>query len=342
MTGSASKLEATYTRVLAAYPRHWRREQGEELIGLLLYVARSGQRTRATPAELLNLVGNGLAARGLELLGRVGRQRRNGLAFTATVLATYLALTLTLLGEWGPWVRPGTLHWRPTGDGFGERFIDMGPFTTAAGAVYLALFAGFAATLAGRQSLRRNLYLGSAAAAPLIPLSGHVAGLLAPPLTPMLVLSALALIALLGNPAATSSRRVLLAAVTAGAALAGLTLAVSRLTGGAALFFYDATSVVAVDARSLALAAAALMLTVGMVLASGPRLAPWTAGLAVAAVPLLVRLFSGNSLEMWLASSGLPGSAIDHWEWAFLVLAPTAAALTAGSQRIRSQRLRTA
>ncbi|MCQ1999895.1 hypothetical protein [Arthrobacter zhaoxinii] len=342
MTGGTSKLEATYTRALGAYPRRWRREQGEELIGVLLYVARSEQRTKATPAELFNLVGNGLATRGLELLGSVGRRRRNGIAFTATVLATYLALTLTVLGEWGPWVRPGTLRWRPTGEGFGEAFLAAGPFTTAAAAVYLALLAGFVAALAGRSQLRRTLHLSAAATAPLIPLSGAVTGILAPPLTPMLVLSGLALLALIGNPAASASRRVLLAAVTAGASLAGLLLAVSRLAGGSALFFYDATSVLAVDARSLTLAAAALMLTVGMVLVSGTRLIPWTAGLAVAAVPLLVRLWSGDSLETWLAGAGLAGPAAAHWEWGFLVLALATAALTAAGQQLRSRRLQPA
>ncbi|MCQ1994286.1 hypothetical protein [Arthrobacter sp. zg-Y1171] len=342
MNGGASKLEATYTRALGAYPRRWRREQGEELIGVLLYVARSEHRTKATPAELLNLVGNGLATRGLELLGSVGRRRRNGIAFTATVLATYLALTLTLLGEWGPWVRPGTLRWRPTGEGFGEAFLAAGPFTTAAAAVYLALLAGFVAALAGRHSLRRTLHLSAAVAAPLIPLSGAVAGILAPPLTPMLVLSGLALLALIGNPAASASRHVLLGAVTAGVSLAGLWLAVSRLSGGAALFFYDAASVLAVDARSLTLAAAALMLAVGMVLVSGSRTIPWTAGLAVASAPLLVRLWSGDSLETWLAASGLPGPVTAHWEWAFLGLALATAALAAADQKLRFRRLRTA
>ncbi|WP_146360359.1 hypothetical protein [Arthrobacter yangruifuii] len=342
MSGGTSKLEATYTRALGAYPRRWRREQGEELIGVLLSVARSEQRTTATPAELFNLVGNGLATRGLELLGSVGRKRRNGLAFTATVLATYLAVTLTLLGEWGPWVRPGTLRWRPTGEGFSEELMAMGPFTTAAAAVYLALLAGFAATLAGRHSLRRTLYLSAAVAAPLIPLSGQVAGLLAPSLVPMLVLSALALLALVGNPAPTASRRMLLAAVTAGASLAGLALAVSRLTGGAALFFYDVSSGIAVDARTLTTAAAALMLTVGMVLVSGPRALPWTAGLAVAAVPLLIRLWSGNAAELLLAGLGLPLTAAAHWEWAFLVLALAVAALASGTRRLALvRRLRT-
>lgn len=340
MNSSTSGLEAAYNRALGAYPRRWRREQGGELIGVLLEVARSEHRTKPTAAELANLVGNGLAARALDLLGQVGRQRRNGIAFAATVLATYLALTLTLLGEWGPWVRPGTLRWRPTGEGFGEAFLSLGPFTTGAAAVYLVLIAGFAATVAGRGALRRTLYLSAAAAAPLIPLCGALTGVLAPPFVPMLVLSALALLALIGDPAATASHSMLLVAVTAGASLSGLMLAASRLTGGAALFFYDASSVVAVDARSLALAAAALMLAVGMVLASGPRLIPWTVGLAVAAAPLLVRLWFGNSADPWLAAAGISVPVTASWEWVLLAVA--VAALTAGARHLRSGRLRTA
>ncbi|MCC3294245.1 hypothetical protein LJ756_06370 [Arthrobacter sp. zg-Y411] len=338
-------LEAAYARALYAYPGSWRREQGAEMIGVLLDVARSEHRTHPTPAELINLVGNGLAARALALLGAVGRTRRNGIAFTATVLATYLALALTLLGEWGPWVRPGTLRWRPTGEGFGESLLPLGPFTTAAAVVYLALIAGFLATLAGRRALRRTLYLSTAAAAPLVSLAGTWMEVLAPPLVPMLGVSALALLALAGNPATTTSGRLLLAVVTAGVSWGGVMLAVSRLPGGAALFFYDADSLIAVDARSLTLAAVFLMLLAGMLLASGRRALPWTVGLAVAAVPLLVRLWSGGLLDGGLldgavldgalTGSGLPADA--GWGGGFLLLAPVAAAaLTAVGLRLGS------
>ena len=329
-------LEAVYARALYAYPGSWRREQGAELMSVLLDVARSERRTQPTPAELINLVGHGLAARALAMLGAVGRTRRNGIAFTATALSTYLALTLTLLGEWGPWVRPGTLRWRPTGEGFGESLLPLGPFTTAAAVVYLALIAGFLATLAGRRGLRRTLYLSAAAAAPLVSLAGAWMEVLAPPLIPMLGVSALALLALAGNPAATTSGRLLLAAATAGVSWGGVTLAVSRLPGNAALFFYDADSLVAVDARSLTLAPVFLMLVAGMLLASGRRALPWTAGLAVAAVPLLVRLWSGDLLNGGLLDGGLTGSALPAaagWDGAFLILALLTAVLTAAGLR---------
>ena len=332
-TGRATTgLEAVYGRALYAYPQRWRREQGAEMIGVLLDVARSERRTRATPAELINLVGNGLATRALALLGTVGQARRKGIAFTATVLATYLALTLTLLGEWGPWVRPGSLRWRPTGEGFGEALMPLGPFTTAAAVVYLALIAGFLATLAARHTLRRTLYLSAAAAAPLVSLAGSWMEVLAPPLTPMLGISAVALLALAGNPATTAAGRLLMAAVTAAASWGGVLLAAGRLPGGAAPFFYDADSLVAVDARSLALAAVLLMLLAGMVLASGRRALPWTVGLAVAAVPLLLRLWCGGLLDEAVAGFGLPAA---PWERAFLILAPLAAVLTAAGLRFR-------
>ncbi|WP_104103850.1 hypothetical protein [Arthrobacter sp. 08Y14] len=328
MNTSTSELEITYQRALSAYPRRWREEQGDEFIGVLLDVARSEHRSTPTASELLNIVGSGLMARAMHLLGRVSRTRRSVLAFTATVLTFYLAVTMMLLGEWGPWVRPGTLRWRPTGQGFTEQALPLGPFTTGASLIYLLLIAAFICTLLQRTALRRSLFLSAAAGAPLVSLAGQLTGTLAPPLHTMLTLSFLAIVALAGTPAATRPGRVLLTAAAVCFTSGGAALAVFRLSGEQALFFYNPLSVAAVDAHTLTLAATALMLAVAVLLLSTTRQLPWTTIVVVLFAPAIALLWSGPLAGYALV---LPPGQSGLWQWntPLLISALSAGAITA-------------
>lgn len=293
MEGSVMELEATYKRALSAYPKRWREEQGDEFVGVLLDVARSESRTSPTTSELANILGNGLMARALELVGHINRRRRDALAFTATVLATYLAVTMMLLGESGPWVRSATLRWRPTGQGFSDHFLPLGPFTTAASLVYLILLAACVSTVLRRTALRRSLFLSAAATAPLVSLAGALTNTVAPPLHTMLAISLLAVGALAGNPASTASRGIMLSGAAVIFTCGGLTLAVSRLSAGGAFFFYNPLSVASVDAHTLTLATAVLMTVAALIVTSGARLLPATVALVVLVFPQLARLWFG-------------------------------------------------
>lgn len=328
MNTSASELEITYQRALFAYPRRWREERGDEFIGVLLDVARSEHRSAPTASELLNIVGSGLAARALQLLGRVSRTRRSVLAFTATVLTFYLAVTMMLLGEWGPWVRPGSLRWRPTGQGFTEQVLPLGPFSTGASLVYLLLIAAFVCTLLQRTALSRSLFLGAAAGAPLVSLFGQLTGTLAPPLHTMLTISFLAVLAMAGTPAVTRPGRVMLAAAAGCFTSAGVALAVFQLSGEQALFFYNPLSVAPVDAHTLTQAAAASMLVVAVLLLSSTRQLPWTTGVVVMVTPAIALLWGGPLLGYALV---LPPGQSGLWQWSMplLLFALSAGAITA-------------
>jgi hypothetical protein len=61
VTGQAG-LEQRYRRLLAWYPRAFRRENGPEILAVLMACARDGQR-RPGLAEYANLIGNGLLLR---------------------------------------------------------------------------------------------------------------------------------------------------------------------------------------------------------------------------------------------------------------------------------------
>jgi hypothetical protein len=58
----ADALERRYRRLLLAYPRRWRRDHGDEVIGTLLDAAGPGQQ-RPTRRETVDLLGNGLRRR---------------------------------------------------------------------------------------------------------------------------------------------------------------------------------------------------------------------------------------------------------------------------------------
>ena len=86
-------LERGYRRLLACYPRRFRDEQGEELLGVLLANARDGQH-RPALLEFADLVRNGL---GMRLHPDVSRSARQGWsdAFAAYSLAAPVLLLLT-------------------------------------------------------------------------------------------------------------------------------------------------------------------------------------------------------------------------------------------------------
>ena len=79
------QLERGYRRLLACYPRAFRRENADEIIGVLLATAAEDQR-RVAPAESADLIrgapADAAAPRGPAAAGRAGRDpadvRRRG------------------------------------------------------------------------------------------------------------------------------------------------------------------------------------------------------------------------------------------------------------------------
>lgn len=286
---SPAQLESTYRRAVAVYPRSWREEQGEELVGVLLDVAAGQDRTKARIGELANVVGLGLATRCSFAFGRISAARRDTIAGTATVLVTYLAVALLLLGEWGPWIRPGSLRWRPTGEGFSERVANFGPFTSLAALVCLGVLAAFLAVVFSRPRVHRSIMLIVAVLSAVLPAVSGMAHVLAPPPPVMFIVAGLALLTLTGRPGRSRPRRYWIAVGAPLLSAVGLALAV-RSIPGKALFFYNATSVVSVDSQSLAFGTGLMMLTALAVLAAQGMWFPVACALACATLPYTARL----------------------------------------------------
>jgi hypothetical protein len=101
-------LERTYRRLLVCYPRRFRDEHGEELLGVLLASARDGQH-RPALLECADLIRNGLGLR-LRRRGHHQHDRRSGsepvntrltvAAAVATVLASIALYPLMNGGMW--------------------------------------------------------------------------------------------------------------------------------------------------------------------------------------------------------------------------------------------------
>jgi hypothetical protein len=106
---SMSELERGYRRLVAFYPRSFRRENGEEIIAVLLATAADGQR-RPGPAESADLLKGAFRM-------RVGLSRAPYTVVTAVRLMVLgavaeLATLVTALATWGA-IQSATLHHYP-------------------------------------------------------------------------------------------------------------------------------------------------------------------------------------------------------------------------------------
>jgi hypothetical protein len=289
-------MEATYRKaVVASYPRQWLAERGEELIGVFLDVAAREQRTKATCLDLANIFANGMAARFLLIVGKVAPQARDRVSTLATILGTSMAVMMLLLGEWGPWVRAGSLRWRPTGEGFAERLVDLGPFVTLSAAAYIVWIGVFAATVLQRSAARRQLLILAVLTSVLAPVCSWIGGVMAPPPVVSTVSVLAAVLALTGN-AARSIHQLRLVGWGSPLLSAGLLALTVFQLPGQAIFFYNARSVFAVDSQSISQGIGLALLTCTAMLAAPRFRRHWAVLLAWLALPLLARLFMANIL----------------------------------------------
>lgn len=292
-----ARMEETYRKaVRASYPRQWHTESGEELIGVFLDVAAAEQRTRATILDLANIFVSGTAARLLLIVGKVGPQARDRASTLATMLGTSMATLMLLLGEWGPWVRAGSLRWRPTGAGFSERLVEMGPFVTLSAATYIVWIAVFAATVLQRSAARRQLLILAVLTSVLLPLSSWIGGVMAPPPVVAVAMVLAAVLALAGN-ATRTVHQLRLARWGTPLLTAGLLAVTVFQLPGRAIFFYNARSVVAVDSHSISYSIG-LALILGTAILTAPAIRRhWAVALSILALPLMAQLFLPRTLS---------------------------------------------
>jgi hypothetical protein len=105
------ELERGYRRLLACYPRSFRRENADEIIGVLLATAAEDQR-RVAPAESADLIRGALRMR-LRPAGQPPRAVRGAIRLMCVGAATSVALLITLVMTTGN-VKSAILAQNPT------------------------------------------------------------------------------------------------------------------------------------------------------------------------------------------------------------------------------------
>jgi hypothetical protein len=113
----STKLERRYRRLLALYPRAFRRERGPEMLSVLLNGAEVGQR-RPGLAESVNLVSNAMWMRLRQFKLAMAweyKHRRVMIPVRALIGIWLVVLTLLLCSQYGQWwalvlLAPAALH----------------------------------------------------------------------------------------------------------------------------------------------------------------------------------------------------------------------------------------
>lgn len=136
-------LEQRYRDALRWYPKRWREENGDVVVGTLLDVAEAAQRTTPDRRELAHLAASGIRARlsWIDLVAPAGVRERAGAILLATGFG--LAVMMLVMQEWAPWST--TRAW----DEFGVSAPSFGPFLGAGSLLYLVWIAGSVLAVAG-------------------------------------------------------------------------------------------------------------------------------------------------------------------------------------------------
>jgi hypothetical protein len=151
---------------LWAYPRRWREQHGEALLGTALDAADAEGRDRPTRREVADLVVHGLATRTGLLLP--SPRVLHPAAVAAVVLGSALALTALVLGELAP-------PYRPNPEFYTSLEGRWGPFSTVGPALYLVWVTAVGALALGRHLVARCLLaLAALVAVALVPLAAQL------------------------------------------------------------------------------------------------------------------------------------------------------------------------
>lgn len=315
-----STLESRYRSALRWYPRSWRAQNADVVVGTLMDEADATGRQHPRTSELFSLAVNGLRARVGSGLASILPDAWFRVSDAAFGIGSVVALVLLVGFEWAHWAA------RVPGD-FASYGIQFGPFVTAAAPLEIAWILACAASCLGltRTSgvflvLTICLAVGiEAARAPL----GLAFG---PNGTTLAFLAVLAAIALAG--ASGRNRRSLLVAVGGASVFIALVLVSHPEKLSMQDLFPDrlmslgALSVVT-DVRLLSLGFVGVI-----VLAAIARNAAW---LQAGVIALVVCLETALVISGLSAEFGVLG-------WLLFVVAPTAAAVAGAAVVIHRRR----
>ena len=98
---SLDRAGRVYRVAMWAYPRRWRAQYADEVLGVLL--AAGGVGSVVDRREVFSLVGNGLLVRVEALFGACSRRPREVAAAGAAAMLMVVSMAALVFGEWLPW-----------------------------------------------------------------------------------------------------------------------------------------------------------------------------------------------------------------------------------------------
>jgi hypothetical protein len=274
MSTDSTALERRYRLALTFYPSSWRREHGDELLGVLMDVAEDQRRVKPGVKELINLGLSGLLARIMLVVGCIPVHRRSRVAVGSTIIGSAAAATMMVLGEVGRWFRYGS---------YGTDVMVFGPFTTAASLVYVLCLGTFLATMLRMPRVRVAAHLLTIAAAITLPLTTFLTRtVVAPDWYLPAFFAVAAALALLGDPNRTVGAPALMR-WSAPALAAGVTFVAYRHGAGARMTFYSDSSW---NQFPVSMSFVLALVFVTALTISTRAVLPWVTYLVVFALPL--------------------------------------------------------
>jgi hypothetical protein len=216
-------LETRYRRALRWYPKSWRAANEDAMVGTLLDVAEDDHRKHPARGEIGKLRTTAVALR-LGPLGRIPASVRDRATALAFGLGSATAITaLVALATQSTTISPYFLRFLPA----------VGPFLGYSFLFYATWILAFVAALLGWKWVARGLALAAVLVAVVLRFVGGGQAFSAPTGTTIILLGALALLGLVGNPFSTRKGRLWLAISTIGwTAFLGATIWHQRATHG--------------------------------------------------------------------------------------------------------------
>jgi hypothetical protein len=186
-----TQLERIYRRTLRSYPKSWRQQHGNVILGTLLDVAEAEARTAPRATEIMHLAASGVLTRfGLWLTAR----SRDWISTVALGIGVAMAVGLLLSGTWMPWSQvlgPSTSRYIPEAN----PLLDFGII------IYALWILGFIASLIPKQLRIVRAFMVVALVAPAVfAIVNHSTRLYGPNDRTLVFFTVMAALVLLGAP----------------------------------------------------------------------------------------------------------------------------------------------
>ena len=298
-------LEARYRAALRWYPRAWRAENADAIVGTLLDQAEADGRSTPLRGELRNLASSGMSRRFESLAPQVVRDR---VAAITLAIGFGGALIMFLFGEWAPFATRGPFNqWMSLtpGEYSAPSSVGFGPFASVLVIVYGLWIVAFVLVLL---RFSRTAIAALLVTLPVLAWARTLRfddiGSLQPTTFTLLVFGGLAVLASIGRPARVG-RRTLVAVAAASVATAVTWMLAGPITTLHEGRILPSSMLVVLFAPAIG---GLLLIAAGIAGAAGRR--AWSVSALVAASPWLLfsPLYVGFSFAQGFAiGAGLAG-----------------------------------